>query len=62
MADGLPATADTAAEMDWDAAGRLLADAARGAAVEHVRVDHRRRDVAVAEQLLHRADVVAVLQ
>src|SRR5262245_50917375 len=31
MADGLPAPADKAAEMDWDAAGRLLAEAAHGA-------------------------------
>ncbi len=31
MADGAPTTAEKAAEMDWDAAGRLLADAARGA-------------------------------
>src|SRR6185295_12151361 len=31
MADGLRATAEQAAEMDWDAAGRILADAAKGA-------------------------------
>lgn len=31
MADGLTAPADTAAELDWDAAGQILADAARGA-------------------------------
>jgi hypothetical protein len=27
-----------------------------------VRVDHRRRNITVAKKLLHRADVVAVLQ
>jgi hypothetical protein len=32
------------------------------AAVQHVRIDHRRRHVRVPEQLLHRADVVARLQ
>ena len=31
MADGLTQLPETAAEMDWDAAGRILADAARGA-------------------------------
>src|SRR5206468_3919395 len=31
-------------------------------AVEHVRVDHRGADITVAEQLLHRANVVPVLQ
>jgi TldD protein len=31
MADGLTATPTEAAEMDWDAAGRILADAAQGA-------------------------------
>ena len=31
MADGLPATPERAAEMDWDAAARILADAAKGA-------------------------------
>ena len=32
------------------------------AAVQDVRVDHRRGDVALAEQLLHRPDGVAVLE
>ena len=32
------------------------------ALVRHVRVDHRRLDARVAEQLLDRADVVAVLE
>jgi hypothetical protein len=32
------------------------------ALVQHMGVDHRGRDVLVAEQLLHRADVVASLQ
>ena len=31
MADGLPATPEKAAEMDWEAAARILADAAKGA-------------------------------
>ena len=31
MADGLSQRPKTAAEMDWDAAGRILADAAQGA-------------------------------
>ena len=31
MADGLPARSKTAAEMDWDAASEILANAARGA-------------------------------
>jgi len=31
MADGLRAPADAAAEMDWDAAGQILANAAKGA-------------------------------
>ncbi|MDX2276347.1 MAG: metalloprotease TldD [Hyphomonadaceae bacterium] len=31
MADGLSATPEKAAEMDWEEAGRILADAARGA-------------------------------
>jgi len=31
-------------------------------AVQHMGVDHRRRDIRVAEQLLHRADVVAGLE
>ncbi|MGD9967220.1 MAG: metalloprotease TldD [Hyphomonadaceae bacterium] len=31
MADGLPAPAERAAEMDWDAAARILAEAAKGA-------------------------------
>ncbi|MGQ0533201.1 MAG: metalloprotease TldD [Caulobacteraceae bacterium] len=31
MADGLPATPERAAEMDWDAAARILGDAAKGA-------------------------------
>jgi hypothetical protein len=31
-------------------------------AVQHVRVDLRRRDVSMAEQFLHGADVAAVLQ
>jgi TldD protein len=31
MADGLRPAAETAAEMDWDAAGQILADAAKGA-------------------------------
>jgi len=31
MADGLPAASEQAAEMDWDAAGQILADAAKGA-------------------------------
>ena len=31
MADGLSATPEHAAEMDWDAAARILADAAKGA-------------------------------
>ena len=31
-----------------------------GAAVQDVRVDHRRGDIAVAEQLLNGADIVAV--
>src|SRR6185295_18413842 len=35
---------------------------AEPAALEHVRVDHRRRDGAVAEQLLDRADVVMSLE
>src|SRR6266700_2402909 len=30
--------------------------------VQHVRVDHRRRDVRMPEQLLHGADVVAIVQ
>jgi hypothetical protein len=33
-----------------------------GAAVEDVSVDHGRGDVAVAEQLLHGPDVMAVLE
>jgi hypothetical protein len=33
-----------------------------GASVEHVGVDHRRGDVAVAEELLDGSNVVAVLQ
>src|SRR6266581_149112 len=32
------------------------------ALVQHVRVDHRRRDVRMPEQLLHSADVVAIVQ
>src|SRR3954447_3693375 len=32
------------------------------ATIQHVRVDHRRAHVLVAEELLHRADVVAVLE
>ena len=32
------------------------------AVAQHVGVDHRRRDVAMAEQFLHRADVVAPLE
>jgi len=35
---------------------------AAGAAVQHVRVDHRRVHVRVAEQLLDRADVLPALQ
>ena len=31
MADGLSATPERAAEMDWDAAARILADATQGA-------------------------------
>jgi hypothetical protein len=31
-------------------------------AIEHVRVDHRRADVRVPEQLLHGSDVVAILE
>ena len=31
MADGLRAAPEQAAEMDWDAAGQILADAAKGA-------------------------------
>jgi hypothetical protein len=35
---------------------------AASALVEDVRVDHRRRDIRVAEQLLHRPNVIAGLQ
>lgn len=35
---------------------------AAAASLQDVRVDHRRRDVAMPQQLLHRADVVARLQ
>ena len=35
---------------------------APAASLEHVRVNHRRADVAVPEKLLDRADVVAALQ
>src|SRR5262245_38176860 len=38
------------------------AEDAERASLQHVRVDHRRRDVAVAEQLLHRPDVLPVLE
>ncbi len=31
-------------------------------AVQHVRIHHRRRDVLVTEQLLHRANVIAAFQ
>jgi hypothetical protein len=31
-------------------------------AIEHMRVDHRGRDIAVPQQLLHRPDVIASLQ
>jgi hypothetical protein len=41
--------------IDW-------ADHARRTALEHVRVDHRGSDVSMAEEGLHRANVVAVLQ
>src|SRR5262245_36221587 len=40
---------------------RRAQDAAT-AAVEHVRVDHRRRDIAMPEQLLDGADVVPSLE
>lgn len=33
-----------------------------GAPVQHVRIDHRRADIVVAEELLNGADVVAVLE
>jgi hypothetical protein len=53
----------------WGPAGRLLvfedvewAAHAESASVQHVRVDHRSCHVAVAEQLLDGADVVAALQ
>lgn len=32
------------------------------AVAQHVSVDHRRRDVSMTKQLLHRADVVAALE
>jgi hypothetical protein len=35
---------------------------AQPATVQHVRVDHRRADVRVPQQLLHRPDVIAGLQ
>ncbi len=35
---------------------------AEWATIEHMRVHHRRADVRVAKQLLHRPDVVPVLQ
>ena len=35
---------------------------AEAAAIEHVRVDHRRAHVGVSEQFLHRANVVAILE
>src|SRR5215470_16872478 len=43
-----------------DAVGR--ARHARGPAVEHVRVDHRRADVVVSQELLDGADVAPVLE
>ena len=30
--------------------------------IEHMRIDHRRRDILVAQQILNRADIVARLQ
>lgn len=30
--------------------------------IEHVRLDHRRRDVGMSEQFLHSADVVSALE
>ena len=44
------------------AAGRPGSSHPPSAAIEDVRVDHGRADVAVAEQLLDRADVVTVLE
>jgi TldD protein len=44
MADGLPATPEHAAEMDWDAAGEILADAARGADDGEIFVENSRSE------------------
>jgi TldD protein len=44
MADGLPAGAEHAAEMDWDAAGRILADAAKGADDGEIFVEESRQE------------------
>jgi hypothetical protein len=45
-------------------ASRMIERASHAApsAVEHVRIDHRSRDVAVSKKLLDRADVVAEIQ
>ena len=45
-------------------ASQAIDRAAHGkrASIEHVRIDHRRTDVGVPEQLLHRTDAVTVFE